>query len=482
MPTMVTMPKWGLTMTAGTITNWLANEGDTVTAGTPILTVETEKAVDDVEAPADGVLRKIVAGTGSEVPVMGVVAVIAAAGEVLPDDELDALVAAAGPATAAPAAGAAPRVQRPPRAAARDASGRVNASPAARKLADQLNVSLESVEATGPGGRITIGDVERAAASAAQAAAAPRQEMIELADGRKLAVLLAGPANANPTLVFLHGLGGSLSTWTNLMPAFADRYRVAAFDLPGHGASDKPDPAATDYSLAGLASAVSEAIASANLAPAVLIGHSLGGAVALQLVLDRPKLVRGLVLIDSAGLGPEISPELLDRIEAEPSRDEIRQLLELFFENKKLVLDRGIDEMLRGQTSPGADAALKAVAAAAFNRDGQVINLRSRLNEVTAPVHLIWGEHDRVLPLHHAWSASSFLPYVWIDVLEEIGHVPQVEAPEATSAAIDQFLSALPPAGALAPEAAEPDSAETPAAPAGEDGEAGAAGAAGTPE
>lgn len=461
MPTMVTMPKWGLTMTAGTITNWLANEGDTVTAGSPILTVETEKAVDDVEAPADGVLRKIVADTGSEVPVMGVVAVIAAPDEKLSDEEIASLVASSGPAAAASTASAAPRATRPPRAATRDASGRINASPAARKLADQLNVSLESVEATGPGGRITIDDVERAAASAAQAAAAPSQETIELPDGRKLAMLVAGPKNANPTLVFLHGLGGSLSSWTNVMPAFADRYRVAAIDLPGHGGSDKPDPDATDYSLAGLATAVGEAIAAANLVPAVIVGHSLGGAVALQVALDRPKLVRGLVLIDSAGIGPEINPELLDRVEAEPSRDEVRKLLELFFEDKKLVLDRGIDEMYRGQTSPGADAALKAVAAAAFNRDGQLINLRSRLAEVTAPVHLIWGEHDRVLPLHHAWSAASFLPYAWIDVIDGIGHVPQVEAPAATIEVIEQFLGALPPAGAVTSDAAASGDTDT---------------------
>lgn len=467
MPTMVTMPKWGLTMTAGTVTNWLASEGDTVTAGSPILTVETEKAVDDVEAPADGVLRKIVAETGSEVPVMGVVAVIAAPDETISDEDIAALVATTGPVASGAATAAVPRASRPARAAARDATGRINASPAARKLADQMNVSLEAVEATGPGGRITSDDVERAANIAAQAAAAPRRERIALADGRSLAALVAGPTNANPSLVFLHGLGGSLTTWTNLMPAFADRYRVAAIDLPGHGGSDKTDPATTDYSLAALATAVGEAIAGAGLAPAVLIGHSLGGAVALQIALDRPKLVRGLILIDSAGLGPDISPKLLDRIEAAPSRDEVRRLLELFFEDQRLVLDRGIDEMYKTQTSPGADAALKAVAAGAFSRDGQMINLRPRLAEVQKPVHLIWGEGDRVLPLHHAWSASSFLPYAWIDILEGVGHVPQVEAPAATIALVDQFLRALPPPGALAttpPAEAVPDATAEPPA------------------
>ena len=67
MPTIVTMPKWGLTMTSGTVTGWSRQEGDPVAEGAPLLTVETEKAVDDVEAPASGVLRKIVAETGSEV-------------------------------------------------------------------------------------------------------------------------------------------------------------------------------------------------------------------------------------------------------------------------------------------------------------------------------------------------------------------------------------------------------------------------------
>ena len=91
MPTIVTMPKWGLTMTTGTITGWSRQEGDPVTEGIPLLTVETEKAVDDVEAPASGILRKIVAEIGREVPVSGPVAVITAPGEDLSDDDLTAL-------------------------------------------------------------------------------------------------------------------------------------------------------------------------------------------------------------------------------------------------------------------------------------------------------------------------------------------------------------------------------------------------------
>ncbi|MBW3631917.1 MAG: 2-oxo acid dehydrogenase subunit E2, partial [Chloroflexi bacterium] len=119
MPTIVTMPKWGLTMTSGTITGWSRVEGDPVTEGTPLLTVETEKAVDDVEAPATGVLRKIVADVGSEVPVMGAVAVITAPDEELSDEELRALVGSSG--AGAVAAGAdAPLVSREARHATPD--------------------------------------------------------------------------------------------------------------------------------------------------------------------------------------------------------------------------------------------------------------------------------------------------------------------------------------------------------------------------
>jgi pyruvate/2-oxoglutarate dehydrogenase complex dihydrolipoamide acyltransferase (E2) component len=97
MATVVKMPKWGLTMTVGTVTGWLCEEGAEITEGDPIFTVETEKAVNDVEAPADGVLLKIVAPQGEEVPVSGAVAIIAAPGESVSAEELAALIAEASP-------------------------------------------------------------------------------------------------------------------------------------------------------------------------------------------------------------------------------------------------------------------------------------------------------------------------------------------------------------------------------------------------
>jgi pyruvate dehydrogenase E2 component (dihydrolipoamide acetyltransferase) len=443
MPTIVTMPKWGLTMTSGTVTGWTLQEGDPITEGAPLLTVETEKAVDDIEAPASGILRKIVAEIGSEVPVMGAVAVITAADEVLSDDEIAALVASAAAPVAA-AAGDGTRVVREARQAARDASGRVNASPAARKRAGELGIDLAIVEATGPGGRVTSEDVERAAEAASAAAAAPRAEMVELADGSHVYALVAGPADAAEPIVFLHGLGGSQATWANVLGDFAETYRIAAIDLPGHGATDKPDPEAFDYSITSLATRVGEVIEKLELSPAIIVGHSLGGATALQLALDRPELVRALALVNSAGLGQEVSGELLDRVEAEPSREEARKLLELFFENQRFILERGIDDMYAARSAPGADAAVKAIAANVFSRSGQNLVFTDRLGEIEVPILFVWGELDRVLPATHAVAANAARPTSWLEIMEGVGHVPQVEAAPAFALIVNLWLASLP--------------------------------------
>jgi pyruvate dehydrogenase E2 component (dihydrolipoamide acetyltransferase) len=443
MPTIVTMPKWGLTMTSGTITGWSREEGDPVTEGVPLLTVDTEKEVDDIEAPASGLLRKFVAAVGSEVPVMGAVAVITAPGEDLSDEDVRALVATTS--GGAVAAGAVlPRAAREGRQADRDASGRVNASPAARKRAGELGIDLATVEATGPGGRITSDDIERAAAAVAASAAAPRTEVVELADGTKIAALMAGPADAPEALVFLHGLGGSYSTWASVLGDFAETYRVVAVDLPGHGGSDKPSPASTDYSISGLAAKLGELLEKLELTPAVLIGHSLGGATALQLALDRPKLVRALVLVDSAALGLEINNELLDRVESAPSRDEARQLLELFFQDRRFVLERGIDEMYAARNAPGADDAVKAIAASAFTRHGQNLVLADRLGELEVPLLVIWGELDRVIPSTHAVAVLTALPTAWLEIMEGVGHVPHLEAAPAFAAIVNRWLLSIP--------------------------------------
>lgn len=439
MPTIVKMPKWGLTMTAGTVVDWLQAEGSEVSEGDPLLTVETEKAVDDVSAPADGILFRIVAATGSEVPVSAPVAVIVAAGESPSDEELAGLLAAASPAKETTAErDTAAAGTREARTASRDKSGRINASPAARKLASELGIDLATVEATGPGGRITSDDVERAAAEAGGDAVEERD--LALADGRIIHALFAGPRAAQP-LVFIHGLGGSLTTWQLVLGDLSGSWRVVAFDLPGHGRSAKSGNA--DYSVGGHAAAIAEALESAGISNSILIGHSLGGAVAMQVAIDKPQLAKGLVLIDSAGLGEEISPELVDLMQGPPGAETAKALLALFMEDQKLVSPRAVEEMAANQTTDGAWAAQQATAKQAFAAGRQRGFDPGVLQSMDRPVLIIWGEKDTVIPVDHGVTAARTLPDAVLAILPASGHVPQVESPQRVSTLIARFARSL---------------------------------------
>lgn len=151
MVTRILMPKLSLTMKEGTVIEWFKKEGDMVEKGEPIVEVLSEKATYDVEAPASGVLRKILAPEGTDVPVAGTIGIITAPDEELPEIE----VAAAAPRMEAEEAVAAP--ERKPIERIKE---RVIASPAAKRLAREYGIDLTQVRATGPEGRIVEEDVQ----------------------------------------------------------------------------------------------------------------------------------------------------------------------------------------------------------------------------------------------------------------------------------------------------------------------------------
>jgi len=438
MATVVKMPKWGLTMTVGTVTDWLIEEGSSVAAGDPLFTVETEKAVNDVEAPTDGVVVKIVAATGSEVPVSDAVAILAAPGESLSDDEIAALVGVKATSGGRAAAGRTVTA-RAARTAPRDQSGRINASPAARRRAAELDIDLSTIEATGPDGRITSDDVERAAASQNEDPT-PRESAITLPDGRSLNALFAGAGPGLP-LVFLHGLGGSQSTWQVVLADLVDNHRTVSIDLPGHGASDRSPDA--DYSNGGLASAISEAIKATGIKRPIVVGHSLGGAVALSIAATDPGSIAGVVAIDSAGLGAEGSAELWALMMGSPGPETARGLLELFYRDTRLVNERGVQEMAQSQMAEGAWPAQQAVARAAFEGATQLDTMRADPGSVSVPVLLIWGEDDRVLPVRHAYDTLSSFPDAELAIISGTGHVPQIENAARTAQLIGRFARGL---------------------------------------
>ena len=435
-------------MKTGLIVEWIKKAGDTVQEGEPIVEIESEKATNEVEAPVTGIMRTIEIQEGDSAPVGAAIAVITLPGEELSDEQVAALLREdaeikrqraeklAQPTAASKAAttGTAPRVARAPAST----GGRANASPAARRLAQELGVDLTTLVGTGPGGMIGREDVQRAAEEAKASAAEEAEEKVVDVGGAAIRYLIAGPAGA-PRVVFVHGLGGSYETWSLNLPAFAERFRICALDLVGAGSSDKP---AIDYGIPAMADFLAHFLDAldGDWQHVNLVGHSLGGAIALDFASRYPERVERLVLVDSAGLGSEINGEVLDLIRAEPSVEGIRTELTHFFAHQGLVQQALVEQLYQQRLQAGAREALLATMEAAFGGNRQHIDLREILAALNDKALLVWGSEDSVIPVAHAREASH-APGSRVEVFEACGHCPHIERAEAFNQLATTFLS-----------------------------------------
>jgi pyruvate dehydrogenase E2 component (dihydrolipoamide acetyltransferase) len=263
-------------------------------------------------------------------------------------------------------------------------------------------------------------------------AAAPAPEIIEV-KGRKIRLLKAGPesdASPNGPILFLHGFGADLVSWMfNQAELAADRL-VYAIDLPGHGGSSKE---VGGGSLEALAAAVLDTMDAVGIGAAHLVGHSLGGAIAVEIALTAPDRVTALTLIAPAGFGKEISQEFIEGFIAESRGRKLRPVLEMLVADPRIVTADMVEDVLRFKRLDGTVAALRTVADANFRSNTQRISLRERLGEIRAPVQVIWGESDRILPATHADGLPA---NVTVTRLPGAGHLPHMEKAAEVNAAI----------------------------------------------
>jgi pyruvate dehydrogenase E2 component (dihydrolipoamide acetyltransferase) len=444
--TILSMPKWGLSMKTGLIVEWLKKAGEAVQEGEPIVEIESEKATNEVEAPVTGIIRTIEIEEGDSAPVGAAIAVITLPGEELSDEQVadliredaeikrqraEMLTKKAAPKIAS--TGAASKVVRAPSTG----GGRVNASPAARRLAQELGVDLTTLAGTGPGGMIGREDVQRAAEEAKATSSEEAEEKIVDVGGFATHYIIAGPAGA-PRVIFVHGLGGSYETWSLNLPAFAEGFRICALDLPGAGSSDKPD---MDYSVPSMADFLARFLDAlgGDWQRVSFVGHSLGGAIVLDFASRYSERVERLVLIDSAGLGLEINGEVLDLIRADPTIEGIRTELTHFFAHQGLVQQALVEQLYQQRLQPGAREALLATTDAAFGGNQQHVDLREALAALHGKSLLVWGSEDSVIPVAHAREASR-TPGSRVDVFDACGHCPHIEKAEAFNQLALSFL------------------------------------------
>lgn len=266
---------------------------------------------------------------------------------------------------------------------------------------------------------------------AAGEAAAAEERTLTVA-GRSIRCLSMG-AEGHP-VVLVHGFGGDLGSFLFTQPALAEVAQVHAFDLPGHGGSAK-DVGAGD--LAVLVDTLAGVLDALELESAHLVGHSLGGAVALSLAAAAPARVRSLTLVAPAGFGPEIDADFINGFIALERRREARAVLERLVANPALISRDMVEDVLRYKRIDGVRAALSRLAESTFPEGRQALDLRDRLEGLAMPVQVIWGEADRILP---AIQAKGLPAGVAVHPLPDVGHLAHMEASQAVNRLIREML------------------------------------------
>jgi pimeloyl-ACP methyl ester carboxylesterase len=264
-------------------------------------------------------------------------------------------------------------------------------------------------------------------------------------------------AGTGPVVVLVHGIAESSATFSQVMPLLAEDNLVIAVDLLGHGASAKPRG---DYSLGAYASGVRDLLTALDHDTATVVGHSLGGGVAMQFAYQFPERCERLVLISSGGLGKEVSPWL--RLLAGPGMEYLLPLVMTRHIHGPLdTVGRWIgrvgirpDPVLaeiwatyRGLTDVRAQRAFLHTVRSVIDVAGQRVSARDRLYLAAAvPTLLVWGDRDAVIPVAHARAAHELIPGSRLEVFEGVGHFLPVEAPERLAALVRDFLATTEPA------------------------------------
>ncbi|MBV8474002.1 MAG: acetoin dehydrogenase dihydrolipoyllysine-residue acetyltransferase subunit [Hyphomicrobiales bacterium] len=406
----IVMPRVDMDMTTGKLTQWFVAEGERVEQGQPLFEIETDKAAMEIEAGASGILRAVAAKPGDRLPVGTVIGVIAAPGEEYAAPERAPALAAVAPAPEAAAPIAMPLEISSP------SSDGLRATPAARRLARERGVDLGGLAGSGPNGRIQAGDVGAGAEGAAL-------NRLWLARGR------------GTPLVFLHGFGADLNGWRPLVGRLRGERPFLALDLPGHGASALSGA----VSLEAFVAAVDATLVKEGVGELHLVGHSLGGAVAVALAERRGERARSLTLIAPAGLGPEVNGDFLAGFLRAQSESSLAPWMRLLAHDEGALGSAMVKTTLRQRRESDIGAAQSAIAAALFPDGVQAFDVRAALARYAGPAKVIFGLDDRIIPPRQARGLPGLLA---LHMFPGVGHMPHFEARAAIARLIEENVAA----------------------------------------
>jgi pimeloyl-ACP methyl ester carboxylesterase len=263
-------------------------------------------------------------------------------------------------------------------------------------------------------------------------------------------------AGSGPPVVLIHGMVNSSRHWESVALRLAEEYTVIAPDLLGHG-----DSAAVrgDYSLGAHAASIRDLLAAIGVDRATIVGHSLGGGVAMQFFYQFPQRTERLVLVSSGGLGREVSPLL--RGAALPGAAALLwlaahpRLVSMLERTGERLQERGsrrgvylqaIVRALGPLGEPGARKAFLHTLRSVIDAHGQRVSARDRLYLLgPVPTLIVWGERDHTIPLSHGWEAHQAIPGSRFEALPGAAHFPHLEDPDGLAGVLHDFLQATEP-------------------------------------
>jgi pimeloyl-ACP methyl ester carboxylesterase len=257
-------------------------------------------------------------------------------------------------------------------------------------------------------------------------------------DGSRIRYVEAG---RGPAVVLIHGLAASMYSWRHTIEPVAQAgFRVIAFDNRGFGFSDRPSRGYSNDAYVGLLYGLLDSL---GIKDAVLVGHSMWGAIAAQAAIDRPDRVRGLVLVDAAGLGVRwpfmlrvarwpIVGALFDHLRGHAATAGI---LKALYAAPSRVTAEDVDQYYAPLAEPGFGRGLRGVL-----REFRFDRLRGHLGQVATPTLVMWGTRDRLIPLSVGEAMATDLPRAVLLRFPDAGHALPEEAPEAFNRALVGFL------------------------------------------
>lgn len=275
--------------------------------------------------------------------------------------------------------------------------------------------------------------------------------------GHRVSYRVAGDPTA-PVLLLIHGITSSSATWDKVIPALAGHAYVIAPDLLGHGSSDKPR---SDYSMGGFASLLRDLLEHLGYDSASVVGHSLGGGVAMQFAYQYHDRCERLVLVDSGGLGREVSWFL--RAGTVPGAELVMPVIaNRYVLGAGHVASRALSrlplpplrpsavEVLRGYTvlaeSPARSAFVHTLRSV-VEPGGQRVSATDKLYLAEGrPTLIVWGALDTVIPVKHAHEAHEALPGSRLEVFEQSEHFPHMDEPARFARVLTDFLTSTQPA------------------------------------